>query len=117
MLKLAAGIATCGYDVDLVLAKAEGPVLNEVPSSVRVVDLKATRVLTSISALIRYLRSERPAAMLSALGYVNIVALWAHRLSGVATRMVVSERNQLSHASKHGSNARSRLMPYFVRRF
>ncbi|MGH7491211.1 MAG: glycosyltransferase [bacterium] len=117
MLKLAAGIAARGYDVDLVLAKAEGPFLNEVPGSVRVVDLNSTRVLTSIPALIRYLRNERPAAMLSALGYVNVVALWARRLAGVSTRVVVSERNQLSHASRNGSNVRARLIPYFIRRF
>jgi glycosyltransferase involved in cell wall biosynthesis len=116
-LKLAGGIAEHGYAVDLVLAKAEGPFLSELPESVRLVDLNASRVLFSTSALIRYLRRERPAAMLSALHYVNIVALWARRLAGVSTRVVVSERNQLSHASEHGSNARTRLMPYFIRRF
>ncbi len=116
-LKLAAGIAERGYPVDLVLAKADGPFLNELPESVRLVDLKASRVLVSISALTRYLRHERPAAMFSALGYVNIIALWARRLAGVSTRVVVSERTQLSDSSKHGSNMRSRLMPHFIRRF
>lgn len=116
-LKLAGGIAERGYAVDLVLAKAEGPFLSELPESVRLVDLNASRVLSSTLALIRYLRRERPAAMLSAMHYVNIVALWARRLAGVSTRVVVSERNQLSHAAKNGSNARTRLMPHLIRRF
>lgn len=116
-LKLAGGIAERGYAVDLVLAKAEGPFLSELPESVRLVDLKASRVLASTSALARYLKRERPTAMLSALDYVNIVALWARRLAGVSTRVVVSERNQLSLSSKHGSNVRARLMPHFIKRF
>jgi hypothetical protein len=56
MLKLAGGIAGRGYAVDLVLSRAEGPFLAEVPKSVRLLDLKARRVLTSLPALIHYLR-------------------------------------------------------------
>src|SRR5512142_3052543 len=75
LLNLAEGIAAKGFPVDLVLARAEGPYLSDVPESVRVVDLNATRVLTCLPALIRYLRSERPSAMLATL-YANIVAVW-----------------------------------------
>ena len=117
MLKLAGGLAERGYNVDLVLARAEGPFLAEVPESVRAVDLKAKRILASLPALVRYLRRERPEAMLSALNYVNIVALWARRLAGVSTRLVVSERNTLSYNAAHTLRRRGRLMPWLVRRF
>jgi glycosyltransferase involved in cell wall biosynthesis len=117
MLKLAQGLSERGYAVDLVLARAEGPFLAEVPASVRVVDLKAPRVLASLMALVRYLRSERPEALLSALNYVNIVALWARRLAGVSTRVVVSERITPSHGAQHASRLRDRLMPQLIRRF
>lgn len=117
VLKLAQGIAENGYAVDLVLARAEGPFLAEVPDTARVVDLKASRVLSSLPALVRYLRYERPEAMFSALNYVNVVALWSRRLAGVPTRTVVSERNTLSRAVDHGSSWRGWLMTQLIRRF
>ena len=46
MLNLATGIAHKGYPVDLVLARAEGAYLPQVPEGVRLVDLKARRVLS-----------------------------------------------------------------------
>jgi len=38
MLNLAKGISARGYPVDLVLARMEGPFLDQVPSSVRLID-------------------------------------------------------------------------------
>jgi hypothetical protein len=38
MLNLASGLIDSGYAVDLILAQAEGPYLNDVPSSVRLVE-------------------------------------------------------------------------------
>jgi glycosyltransferase involved in cell wall biosynthesis len=117
MLNLAQGIARRGYAVDLVLARAEGPYLADVPASVRVVDLKAARVLSGLPALIRYLRRERPQAMVSALAYVNIVALWARRMAGVPLRMIVNEQNTLSYSASHSQRRRARLMPALVKRY
>jgi glycosyltransferase involved in cell wall biosynthesis len=117
MLNLAQGIAERGYAVDLVLARAEGPYLVQVPGSVRVVDLKASRVLASLPALVRYLRREQPEAMLSAMCHANIIALWARRMAGVPKQVVVSERNTLSRSARHASNRRGRLMPQLSRRF
>jgi len=117
MLNLARGIAERGYAMDLVLAQAEGPYLAEVPESVRVVDLKASRVLTSLPFLVRYLRCERPQALLSALGHANIIALWARRLASVPTRVVVSQRITLSRSAQHALSRRGRLMPQLIRRF
>jgi len=116
-LTLARGLAERGYAVDLVLAQAEGPYLTEVPGSVRVVDLGASRVLLSLPALVAYLRRERPQAMLSALRHANIIALWARRLAGVPTRVVVSERDTLSLSVQHVRSRRGRLMPQLIRRF
>jgi glycosyltransferase involved in cell wall biosynthesis len=117
MLKLAAGIAARGYAVDLVLARAEGPFLAEVPESVRLVNLNARRVLTSLPALVHYLQRKRPAALLSVL-HANMVALWARRLAHVPTRVVVSERNTLSCSVQHyASDLRMRLAPQLIRHF
>lgn len=117
MLNLAHGIADCGHQVDLVLAQAEGAFLKEVRPSIRLVDLKASRALTSLPPLVRYLRREKPAAMLSVFGYVNIVALWAWRLAGVPTRLYVNEQNTVSQESGNAANWRSRMTPMLMKRF
>lgn len=117
MLNLVQGMAKHNYVVDLVLARAEGPYLTEVPERVRVVDLGASRVLTSLPALFRYLRQERPRAMLSAMNYVNIVALWVRRIAGVSTRVVISEHVTLSRSTRHASSRRGKMLPHFVKHF
>ena len=117
MLKLAGGMARRGYPVDLVLSRAAGDYLPEVPEAVRIVDLEAGRVLTSLPRLVRYLRRERPSVMLTSLNHVNVVGLWARRLSRVGTRVVVNEQNTLSQDAPNSVRRRHRLLPRFVRRF
>lgn len=117
MLCLAEGFAQRGFCVDLVLAKAEGPYLKDVSKRVRVVDLKASRVLKSLPALVRYLRSEKPDAMLSALGHANIVAIWARSLAMVSTRVVVSEHGNLTLSVQNATSKRGRFTPCLMRFF
>jgi glycosyltransferase involved in cell wall biosynthesis len=117
MVNLALGFVEQGLKVDLVLAKAEGPYLSRVPEEVRVVDLGARRVLYSLPGLVRYLRRERPQAMLSALNYANIVAIWAKLLARVQTHLVVSERNTLSYSTQNASSVRVKLLPLLIKIF
>ncbi len=117
MLKLANGLALRGYPTDLVLSHATGPHLAEVSKDVRVVDLKASRTLWSMPALTSYLRRERPVALLSAMHFANIVALWARLWANVPIRVVVSERNTLSLAQRNAADWPSRLMPLLVKLF
>lgn len=97
MVTLANRFAAMGHRVDLVLASATGTYMNEIGPGVRVVDLKSGRMLTSLFPLVRYLRGERPDAMLSAMHHVNIIAILARKLARVAVRLVVSERNSLAN--------------------
>lgn len=117
MLKLAGGIANDGYDVDLVLSRAEGPYLSQVSDAVRVVDLDSGHVLSSLPGLIRYLRREQPDAMLTSLNYVNVVGIWARRLARVDTRLVVNEQNQVSLEAPNSPRRRHRVLPLLIRRF
>ena len=117
MAKLAAGIADRGFDVDLVLSDASGHYLAEVPPEVRIVDLHASRVLASLPGLVRYLRRERPAAMLTSMNYVNVVGIWARALARVDTRLVVNEQNALSLEAAHSPRRRHRMLPRLIGRF
>ncbi|UCD97598.1 MAG: glycosyltransferase [Chloroflexota bacterium] len=117
MLNLAHGITDKGYPIDLVLAKIEGEFVEEVRDPINVVNLKSSRALTSLPSLIRYLRAERPAAMISVFNYVNIIAIWAWKLAAVETRLFVNEQNTLSQEAGNASNWRGRMTPILIKRF
>jgi hypothetical protein len=53
-------------------------------------------VLTSLLPLARYLRREKPAAMLSALKHANVIAIPAWEIARVETRLLVSEHDSLT---------------------
>jgi glycosyltransferase involved in cell wall biosynthesis len=110
MLNLAKGLLARGHSVDLVLARAEGPYMPQIPEGVRLVDLKAPRVLGSLPALVRYLRRERPAAMISAM-FTNVIALLARRLSGVPVRLVITEHNTLASVVDNKNDVRWQAYP------
>ncbi|PNY83002.1 glycosyl transferase [Deinococcus koreensis] len=116
MVNLARGFVERGHPVDFVLARAEGIYLDDLPPEVRVVDLGSAQTLRSLPGLIRYLRRERPHALLSALDHANIVALVARQLAWVPTRMVVTIHNTLSREIAQASGWRDRLTPTLVRR-
>ncbi|MGI6285994.1 glycosyltransferase [Neomoorella humiferrea] len=117
MVNLARGFAEHGLRVDLVLAKAEGPHLSQVPREVRIIDLEAKRVLASLPSLVSYLKRERPVALLSALDHANVIAIWARKIAGVQCRLVVSVHSTISLATDYATIARGRLMPRLIRMF
>lgn len=144
MVNLAGGLVDRGHRVDLVLGVREGAFFDEIHPDVKLVilgrrnpylalpgllrrPLSAWRmfpaltppnphwVLGCIPALTDYLRREQPDGLLSALNYSNLAAIWAHRLAGVRTRLVVSERNTLSHRAR--SKRRNRRLPGLISYF
>ena len=116
ILNLAQGISERGYEVDLVLARAEGPYMAQIPDAVRLIDLDAPRVIGCIPALVKYLRSERPTALLSGM-FTNLIALWAWKLSGLSGRLVVTEHNSLSSVVKYKKDIRWRMYPTLAKWF
>ncbi|MDB5969469.1 MAG: glycosyl transferase [Hydrocarboniphaga sp.] len=95
---LAPALAGRGYAVDLLKVRRHGPELAEIPPGVRVIDLGASSTYGALPALIRYLRRERPAVLLSDKDRVNRTALLARWLSGVSqrTRLVLSSGTTIS---------------------
>jgi glycosyltransferase involved in cell wall biosynthesis len=72
--------------------------------------------IVNLPGLVRYLRRERPRGLVAAPTDLNLGALWARRLAGVPTRIVISERVHLSTALKDSSPWRQRYFPNLVRR-
>ncbi|GGL09622.1 glycosyltransferase [Deinococcus radiotolerans] len=110
MVQLAASLAARGQAVDLVVASAVGPYLKDVPPQVRLVDLRAGRVVLSLPRLVAYLRRTRPRVLLSTLEHANVAAVLAGRMTGVP--VVLREANVL-HRSAAG--LRARLLPALMR--
>jgi glycosyltransferase involved in cell wall biosynthesis len=104
MMNLATGFIKSGVKVDFVLAQREGAFMTAFPDSIPLIVLNSTqrksgRSIFSLPALVRYIRRERPDALLTGL-HANIIAIWAKRLARVPLRVVISEHNTISMARK-----------------
>lgn len=79
---------------------------------------RGAAALGCLHSLTRYLGSERPQALLSAKTHTNLVAIWARRLAGTSTRLVVSEHSCLSQeiAGPKGRKWRWRFVAPLVAR-
>ena len=119
MINLAAGALAEGVEVDLVCADARGPYLSQIPPGCRLVDLKASRMLSALPKLAIWLRRHRPTALLAAMDHANLVAIWARQLARVqpSVRLAVSVRSQLSVAAANEPSLRGRTLPWLARQF
>lgn len=113
MNHLVAGLLAAGRDVDLLVLKTRGGHFAAVPAGARVIRLGTGHALLALPALVRYLRRERPPALLAAKDRGGRAALRARRLAGVSTRIVLRVGNTLSRSlSRHGAfRRRLRLAP------
>lgn len=117
MVNLAQGIADRGVRLDVVLAAAEGIFLEQLPPDVRVVDLRSRRMRRSIVPLARYMRRERPRAVVATQSHANVVALWAAKLAGRGTRVIATEHNTLSQTTQRESPLMARAWPWLLGAF
>jgi len=95
-IHLAEGLASRGHHVDLVLVNSDGPYLSEISRKVNIIDLKQKRVVLSLPKLCRYLRQNRPTALISGLSHANIIAILAKMLGPRQVKIFVTEHNNLN---------------------
>jgi glycosyltransferase involved in cell wall biosynthesis len=108
-LNLLKGMLERDVLLDLILADADGPYLDQVPAQVRLIDLGTGRVTRAIPALAKYLKETKPAALLSHMNHTNIAAILARELARSKTNLVVVEHDTLSAAKS--KLRRSQLLP------
>lgn len=113
---LANEFARRGHQVDLVLAEAVGDFLGALDSRVRVVPLNAPKLRAYTLALARYLRKQKPEALLSASDECNLAAVWARGIAQVSTHLVVSCHSTLSRYVPVARDRKVRLLPFLIRR-
>lgn len=117
LVNLAHGFTELGLKTDLVLCDAGGPHMWQVSPKVRVIDLKAPRMVEAFPKLVQYLRQEKPSVLLSTLHFTSELAIWAKYVAGVSTRIVVSEQNTLSREARFDSRLRYRIAPICAKLF
>lgn len=113
--RLAIGFAHAGLSVDLVLARADGPNLDGLPSAVRVVDLHSRRLLASSGPLAAYLDAERPDVLIATQAHANFLAVWSRMLAKASPQLILREANTITVASFNSSDVRDRVVPVFAR--
>lgn len=101
MVNVANAIAERGHAVDFLLGNAEGPYLSDVAGEVNVIDFGKRHTSRAFPQFVRYLRTERPVALLSTIAHVNILAIRAAKIAGTGVRVVVRETN--THSLRLGS--------------
>lgn len=93
---LAEQFAAKGFEVDLVLAQDTGDLRSGLSPRIRVVPLGAERLRGALLPLVRYLRRERPAALLSGLWPLTTITVLAAGLARYRGRTVLCEHSTLS---------------------
>lgn len=106
-----------GIEVTLVLDRAEGALLKDIPTNVRVFVLGAGRTILALPKLIRYLRLERPAVLISNIDHNNIVALLARRLSRARTKIVICQHTNFTNHVQSMVRSQDRIFPWLARVF
>lgn len=77
---------------------------------------KPPKALQCLPDLVNYLHRDKPDAVLAAKTHTNLVALWARRSAAVPTRLVVSERTNLSTTVKISRKWRWRFVAPLINR-
>lgn len=125
MMTLARAFAARGHEVDLVAVRSEDSPRQELSPFVRLITLKPwwTHIplvstgrwtMATVPALAKYLRRERPTAMLSSSHLINVAAPWARSLANVRTTLVLRIMTQLSRPTV---NLRTRFRLWQARVF
>ena len=106
-IALASSLAAAGHRIELVVARAAGPLRASVPAGVRIVELpsvlpfsarwaRRARVRAAVPALAAYLRQEAPEVLISGANHASLAAAAAHWLAGrSATKLVLRATNPL----------------------
>ena len=103
-------------NVDLLLATESGPYIKIVDNKVNIINFGISFLNPMVLMyLIKYIRKEKPMAILSAMTYPNVAVVIARFLSNVSTQLVISERVTIGIQSKNSFSLKERLKPLAAR--
>lgn len=95
-LDLASEFRIAGYEIDILLMKAEGDLMDEAMSAFKVTSLKAPRVRDLTWKLTNYLKVTKPEALLVSMWPLTVVSVLSKCLARVPTKLILIEHSILS---------------------
>ncbi len=117
MLNLASELARRGFQVSLLLVRAQGEYKNHIHADLRLIDFRAKRALTSIPRLARYLKKKRPSILLSTLDHTNLIAIWARLLVSSRTKIIIRIDNIMTPGRKRSGGLTRFIIGFLARLF
>lgn len=113
-INLIKALSERGLKVDLVLAKAEGAYLDQIPPQTRLIDLQAATLLRSFPKLVSYLKQNEPEYLIAGLHGASLLAIWSKSFTNVRTKIAVVIHNTFSVEAKSYKSLRRRIIPSLV---
>ena len=95
-LTLIQGFIERGHEVDLILFRSSGELLELIPAVARIIDLNVKRMRHAVRPLACYLRERRPDALQASMWPVTLIAILARHLAGINCRLLVSDHSNVS---------------------
>jgi len=119
-VNLAKGLLDWGIEVDVVLAKSQGPFTAYLPKQARLFDLgmessPPVGLPQLVGRLATYLRNERPEVLITHVDHYNFVPLIARWVSGISSRVIACFHTDVGQRSQSTPTLRAKLIPFFVR--
>jgi glycosyltransferase involved in cell wall biosynthesis len=109
-IEIARGLLALDFDVDIVVVREEGPLLDAIPAGARLVGLDASRTAFAGRSLRRYLARERPVAVISALDPTNALNVVVTRLVRSRIPSIVTQHNTVSMVAANATRKRERVV-------
>lgn len=111
MLTLAMGLLQRGWQVDLLVVNASGPLRHEIPAQARFFDLNKPRATNTLGGVIQYLRANQPNVVLSSQTHLNAIAILSRIFSGWKGRLVLNEQIAILEHAKFSASKKDRFNP------
>lgn len=96
MLEVAELLTRAGFAVDLIVTRRGGAWWGSVSPPTRLINLNAWKAPISLPGLVRYIRRERPAAMIATIAQCCVTALVAKLLVGREFRLILRQETVYS---------------------
>jgi glycosyltransferase involved in cell wall biosynthesis len=87
-----------GFNVDILLTNAEGELLAALDNRINVIDLKCSRLRHTFFPLLRYLKAERPDALLALMWPLTLLAVTAFKRAKLPGCVITSDHTTFSQA-------------------
>ena len=128
-LTLAKEMTARGHRVDYIVVQAVGIFAHNIPSEVHLIELlpvgkyaklcfeaRWLHQFAALPALIKYLRNNRPNALLTGGSHANLLAVLAHKISDSGSRLVLRITNHVSRSWRHKPKWQRKLIASIAHR-